>query len=70
MRNFTTVGDVRVYILDFLHPGTQYQLKVAAETIEIGPSSEYELFTTNDDGISIAYNIKQFLYDLKIYAWL
>lgn len=50
-RTFTTAGEVHVYVLDFLHPGTQYRLKVAAETIEIGPSSEYEPFTTMDDGI-------------------
>lgn len=52
VRNFTTSGKVFVRTLNFLQPGTKYQLKMAAETIEIGPRSGYENFTTMDDGIA------------------
>lgn len=50
VKNFTTLGHTQMYVFDFLHPGQTYRVSIAAETVDVGPSSEPVEFSTLDDG--------------------
>ena len=45
----TAIGVTR-FLLDFLEESYDYRVRVAAITTSIGPYSEFQSFTTQDDG--------------------
>ena len=47
--NATFNSTVESYILTGLRPASQYRVRVAAYTVEIGPKSDYTDFVTTED---------------------